>query len=67
MRCGLQRSLLQRLFRLILKEGAWALGELDVEDHQIAETPWAVWIVSPGQLIRLDRKLLADWLGEPPS
>jgi hypothetical protein len=29
------------------------------------ETPWAVWIVSTGQLIRLDRKLLADWLGEP--
>ena len=47
------------------KEGSWALGELDGEYHRIVETPWAVWIVSTGQLIRLDRKLLADWLGEP--
>lgn len=47
------------------KEGSWALGELDGDYHRIVETPWAVWIVSTGQLIRLDRKLLADWLGEP--
>ena len=47
------------------KEGSWALGDLESDDyHRIVETPWAVWIVSTGQLIRLDRKLLADWLGK---
>jgi len=49
------------------KEGSWALGEIDGDDHRVAETPWAVWIVSTGQLIRLDRKILAAWLGEPPK
>jgi len=43
-------------------KGSWALGELDSKYHRIVETRWAVWIVSTGQLIRLDRKLLADWL-----
>ena len=27
-------------------------------DHGVVETPWAVWIVSQGELIRLDRVML---------
>lgn len=45
------------------KQGRWAAGPLDGEHHAIVATPWAVWIASRGQLIRLDRKHLREWLG----
>ena len=47
------------------KEGLWAVGPLGTTSgyHTVVETAWAVWIASRGELIRLDRKLLAEWLG----
>jgi hypothetical protein len=49
------------------KGGRWGVGPLEQATYAVVETPWAVWIVSDGQLIRLDRKLLKDWLLAKPS
>jgi hypothetical protein len=46
------------------KEGIWAVGLLSSAHHVVVETSAAVWIASPGELIRLDRRLLKDWLGK---
>lgn len=46
-----------------IKPGSWAIGEIDSQDHRVVETPRALWLVSTGQLIRLDRQLLREWLG----
>jgi len=46
-----------------VKAGDWAVGPLDSEYHAVIETPWAVWLASAGQLIRLDREALKEWLG----
>ncbi len=46
------------------KPGQWAVGPLDNGQHTVVETPRAVWIASWGQLVRLDRKELAEWLGK---
>ena len=47
------------------KGGLWVVGPLGTTRgyHTVVQTPWAVWIASRGELIRLDRKLLAEWLG----
>jgi hypothetical protein len=45
------------------KEGDWAIGSLVGDAHVVIQTPWAVWIAGDGgELIRLDRTLLKDWL-----
>jgi hypothetical protein len=43
------------------KPGRWVVG--GTECRAIVETPRAVWIASEGQLIRLDREKLGEWLG----
>jgi hypothetical protein len=46
----------------------WAVGDLGPDnsaEHRVVETPAAVWLVSDGELIRLDRQRLKTWLGEP--
>ena len=45
------------------KAGPWAVGTLDSDYHEVVAPPWAVWIASRAQLIRLDRKLRPEWLG----
>jgi len=45
------------------KPGEWAVGPLSDTWHTRVDAPSAVWIASYGQLLRLDRKLLAEWLG----
>jgi len=45
------------------KEGVWAVGPLGSGSHTVVETPWSVWIASRGELIRLDRQKLQEWLG----
>jgi hypothetical protein len=40
----------------------WALGSLGSDNHRVVETPWAVWLISQGELIRLDRAMLAKIL-----
>ena len=47
-----------------VKEGRWTIGKLGTRYHKVIETPHAVWIASRGELIRLDRKHLSDWLGK---
>jgi hypothetical protein len=43
----------------VAKDGLWVIGPLGGEYHAVVETPRAVWIASQGELIRLDRRLLA--------
>ncbi len=45
--------------------GNWAVGDLGNPDHSLTETPKAFWIVSAGELIRIDRKQLAEGLESP--
>jgi hypothetical protein len=41
------------------KEGSWAIGSLgSIYGNRVVETPWAVWIIRRGELIRLDRAIL---------
>jgi hypothetical protein len=41
------------------KEGSWAIGPLGhVNGNRVVQTPWAVWIIKQGELIRLDRAML---------
>jgi len=45
----------------------WLVGDLQAaprDDHWMVETPYAVWIISDGELIRLDRSRLKEWLSE---
>ncbi len=45
------------------KPGQWVVSPLHSGRNAIVQTPRAVWIVSPGgQLIRLDRDKLSEWL-----
>lgn len=46
----------------------WAVGDLGSDtyaEYRVVETPGAVWLVSEGELIRLDRERLRAWLGGP--
>jgi len=47
----------------ITKPGQWAIGPLPPARHKVVETSAAVWIASEGELIRVDRKRLADQPG----
>ncbi len=45
------------------RPGQWAVGPMRSDNrHWRAETPSALWIASHGELVRLDRARLADWL-----
>jgi hypothetical protein len=48
------------------KPGQWCVGPIPAVYHgcchRVVESPQAVWIASPGQLVRLDRKRLREWL-----
>ena len=46
------------------RESDWAVGPLGKAYHGVIQTPHAVWLASRGELVRLDRTLLADWLGK---
>ena len=48
----------------VKKPGQWFVGPIRTGYmHRAIETPRAVWIVSEGQLTRLDRKRLGEWFG----
>ena len=47
------------------KAGDWVVGPFaGYGTHKYVLTPSAVWIASSGELVRLDRKRLAEWLGK---
>jgi len=46
------------------REGLWTVGPLESGYHAVIETPHALWIASEGQLLRLDRARLKEWLGK---
>jgi hypothetical protein len=50
------------------KSGKWFLGPLPDfhrgEAYGLVQTPYAVWLISDGMMIRLDRRRLAEWLGK---
>jgi len=46
------------------REGGVAVGPLGTQLHAVVRTRHAVWIASPGELIRLDRGRLAAWIGK---
>jgi len=46
------------------KPGDWFVTPLETRGRvRLIETPPAFWIATPGQLIRIDRKKLPDWVG----
>ncbi len=46
----------------LVNESNWAVSGLG-DRHYVVETEYAVWIVLRGQLVRLDRKQLVEYLG----
>jgi hypothetical protein len=54
----------------VQREGEWVVGplpNLPYRSMRVIETPHAVWIAMPGQLIHLDRQKLLDWFGGPDA
>jgi hypothetical protein len=48
----------------VKKDSEWVVGPFAVA-RRVVETPPAVWLICRGELIRLDRMALAEWLGLP--